>query len=245
MDKILITSPIRQKRHILREYLESLDNLIIDYNKFSVNRFFILHNCYNEISNEFKFSDILIENNDNTELKEGEKTHIWEKVNLNKMSKMKNSIVEYALFNNFDYIFWVDSDTILHPNTLNRLYNMLKIKNEYIISEIFWIRYQKGGKLEPNCCEYDFYEYPDNWYKENNLYQVGGTGGIILVDTKVYKSGVNYSPLPNLQITNWEDRAFCIRATCHNYKIYCDTNYHATHLYREEDYEEYIKLKSK
>lgn len=232
MDRILITAPVRQENEILRKYLNSLNELYVDNSKFRIDKYFILHNCYYELINEFQNGEFIERLDDDTYYVKSEKTHIWRKNILNRMSEMKNRIVKYALENNYDYIFWVDSDIILQRNTLVHLYNTLKKYNEHIISEILWTEFQKGsGKLEPNCWETDFYTYPENYYKPNKIYQVGGMGGISLVDTEVYKKGVNYSPLPNLPITNWEDRAFCIRATCHEFKILMDTHYEATHLY--------------
>lgn len=232
MDKILIASPVRQDKEIFMQYLDSLNNLYINENKFIVDKLFILHNCFDELIDCFQNNEKIIRIDDNTIYDNKGKTHNWRKDILSKMSEMKNIIVKYAINNNYDYIFWVDSDTLIHFNTLNHLYNILKQKKEYIIGEILWTEFQKGsGKLEPNCWETDFYTYPDNYYKENKIYQVGGIGGLRLVDIKVYKSGVNYNPLANLPITNWEDRAFCIRATAHNYKIFIDTHYPATHLY--------------
>jgi len=60
-----------------------------------------------------------------------------------------------------------------------------------------------------------------------------------LIHRDVIASGVNYSPLYNVSFSNWEDRAFCIRAAAYGYKIYMDTHYPATHLYREEDVKHY------
>jgi len=241
MDKILIASPIRQKKYILREYLKGLDELYIG--EFNVERYFVLHNCYEELIPEFN-SGILNRWNDETDTVKNTNTHNWKKNNLNAMSQMKNMIVEYALKYNYDYIFWVDSDTVVQPETLAHLHNILVNKKEYICGEILWTEYQDGsGKMEPNCWEYDFFSWPENYYKPNRLYHVGGVGGLLLVNTDVYRSGVNYTPLPNLQITNWEDRAFCIRATCHDYKIFVDTHYPAIHLYRDDIYNKYMKSK--
>lgn len=231
MKKILITSSIRQSKEVIRKYLKSINELHILNCK--VDKMFILHNCYDKLKYEFSDDIKLIEINDKTEDVRNEKTHNWKKETLNTISNIKNKIVAYSLENNYDYTFWIDSDLILHPVTLIHLFNELEKRREYIISEIFWTDWQNDGIYGSNAWEYDFYSGDQTRYKIPGIYQVGGTGACILVNNKVYKSGINYSPLPNLPITNWEDRAFCIKATCYGYKIFLDTHFPATHLYRE------------
>lgn len=229
--KILITAPIRQKPEILTQYLESLANLEIG--NFSIEKFFVLHNCYEELKNYFPDDCILECVDDKTEDVRADYTHNWDIDNLSAVASIKNQIIAYSLKNKFDYTFFVDSDLILHPNTLKHLFDILEESKENIISEVFWTEWNKGeGNLGSNAWDYDSYGGDQERYKIPGIYQVGGTGACILINNKVYGYGVNYSPIPNVSFTHWEDRAFCIRAMVNNFKIFLDTNYPATHLYR-------------
>ncbi len=50
---------------------------------------------------------------------------------------MKDVIINYAKENQYDYLFLIDSDLMLHPNTLKQLVN----QDKEIISEIFWTKW--------------------------------------------------------------------------------------------------------
>jgi hypothetical protein len=231
MKRILITAPIRQKPEILTQYLESLANLEIG--NFSIDKYFVLHNCYEELKHLFPSDCILECYEDKTKDVREEYTHNWDIGNLSAVASIKNNIVAYSLKNKYDYTFFVDSDLILHPKTLNQLYTQLESMKEYIMSEVFWTEWNKGeGNLGSNAWDYDGYGGDQERYKEKGIYQVGGTGACILINNAVYGYGVNYSPIPNVSFTHWEDRAFCIRAMVNNFKIFLDTHYPVTHLYR-------------
>lgn len=231
MKKILITAPIRQKPEILKQYLESLANLEIG--NFSIEKFFVLHNCYEELKYLFPNDCILESFDDKTKDVRNDYTHIWYLDNLSAMANIKNQIIAYSLKNKFDYTFFVDSDLILNPKTLKHLFDILENSKENIIGEVFWTEWGKNdGMAGSNAWDFDAYSGDQEKYKNPGIYQVGGTGACILINNKVYGYGVNYSPIPNVSFTYWEDRAFCIRAMVNNFKIFLDTHYPATHLYR-------------
>lgn len=232
MKRILITAPIRQKPEILKLYLESLNNLTINYNLFKVDKYFVLHNC-EELKGYFDNNTIVKIKNDDTTYKTDKNTHHWKIENFTVLSNIKNEIVKYSLDNEYDYTFWVDSDLILHPMTLLHLYNNLKFINEYIMSEVFWTKWLDTDKNKgSNGWDYDQYGGNQARYIEKGIHEVGGTGALILVNNKVYESGVNYSPISNVSFSIWEDRAFSIRAVVNGFKLYMDTHYPAKHLYR-------------
>lgn len=229
--RILITAPIRQKPDILTQYLESLANLEIG--NFDIEKLFVLHNCYEELKHLFPNDCILECYDDNTKDVREDYTHNWQNENLSAVASIKNQIVAYSLKNKFDYTFFVDSDLLLHPKTLNHLFTKLEQWKENIMAEVFWTEWNKGeGNFGSNAWDYDSYNGDQNRYKETGIHKVGGTGACILINNKVYRYGVNYSPIYNVSFTQWEDRAFCIRAAVNNFNIYLDTHYPATHLYR-------------
>lgn len=232
MKKILICAPVRQDIPTLKKYLESLNNLIGN-EKFEVKKYFILHNCFEDLQSYFDNDTILESYKDDSEDVKDDITHKWYTNNLNAVANMKNRIIEFTLSNEFDYTFMVDSDLVLHPNTLNHLFKILEITNKKIVSEVFWTEWEKGtSRYGTNGWMFDSYNGDQEQFKEKGLFKVGGTGACILINNDVYRSGVNYSKIYNVSFSEWEDRAFCIRAVVNGFEIFMDTNYPAEHLYR-------------
>jgi hypothetical protein len=231
--KILIGSPVKQDEKIFQYYLESLKNLKGDY---EVDLFFLLHNSP-ELKKYLEPSQYEEYNNDTRYDKTY--THIWKKDNLKDVTIMKNYLLNKTLYEGYDYFFLVDSDIILHPKTLNHLV----MQRQKIISEIFWTKWTQNEEEMPNAWQYDFYGYghEKEWrkWKQKELWKVGYSGACILIHRSVIEAGVNYSPIPNVSFSNWEDRAFCIRAAVHGFNIVMDTHYPANHLYHEEDLKKY------
>ena len=239
MKKILITAPIRQKPDILEEYLRSLDNLKTPEDC-QIDGYFILHNCFNELKYMFHKDNVLEEFNDKTDdVRQDQNTHIWQDGNFKAIVTMKNKIKDYALKNNYDYVFMVDSDLILHPNTLNHLFCILEGSCENVIGEMFYTDWDKSGRMLPNCWDMDSYSFiknPEIRYKNKNanVYQVGGTGACILIRTKIFENkSINYNPIQNISFSSWEDRAFCIRCYVNDIKVFIDTSFPAKHLYHD------------
>lgn len=233
--KVLIAAVVNQDEEIFKEYLDKLKNQTITEN-IIIEYFFILHNSP-ELKKYLKDGQYVEVNNN----LEHDFQHNWDHIKFKFMADMKNKIVEIAIESQITHIFWVDSDLILHPKTLQKLSNY----NLPIVSEIFWTEWINGEKLGelPNCWDidqYSFFKKPD-YLKNPGLYLTGGTGACILVDVNVYKMGVNYTVIPNVSFTQWEDRAFSIRANVLNIPLYIDTNYPCKHLYTEELKEKYFK----
>jgi radical SAM superfamily enzyme YgiQ (UPF0313 family) len=229
---ILICVPARQKENIFKLHIESLNKLKILANV-SIHRLFVLHNSKN-LKQYLMPSDFVLNIESDEEYKTDEKGHHWNDHNINVIASIKNQVLEMA--KNYDYIFWVDSDLILHQNTLC---NLIEADKD-IISNIFWTRWKPEElEEEPNAWDldtYSFFEDTKEKYRTPGTYLCGGTGACILVSTDVYKSGVNYNPIYN--ITFWgEDRWFSLRAVCAGYELYVDTHNPAFHIYRES----YIK----
>jgi hypothetical protein len=66
-------------------------------------------------------------------------------------------------------------------------------------------------------------------------------GACTLIKRSVLEKNVNWNPIRNLSMSVWEDRAFCIRAAVNNVDIWIDTHYPAIHLYRQSEYDKFIK----
>ena len=234
--RILIAAPVRQKEEIFRYYLESLDNLEIPEGA-EVNRFFIFHNCP-ELLPLIKDKSFYAEYRTDESYKTDETSHHWTGTNVSHVAGMKNCILDFAKKNNYDYVFFVDSDLILHPRTLNTL---LDAKKD-IVAEIIWTRWTPDDIEAPNAWDYNMFEFRhekrlEEW-RVPDLYPIGMTGACILISKPVIQAGINYDRVYN--ISYWgEDRHFCIRAAAHDFGIWLDTHYPCIHLYRDSEFEKY------
>lgn len=251
--RILIASPIREKPEILREYADSLLNLnregiIADFlfiddniNKESVD---ILHNLIQMLSGT------LMNGNGKPLANVADTQHKWDSDTLLRVSEYRNSILNFAREGDFDGLFFVDSDLLLHPKTLSHLIE----QDKDIISEIFWTRWAPSGPLYPQvwlCDNYTQYEQgkevalsPEqirkktedfhSMLKRPGVYKVGGLGGCALINKKALKSNVSYTRIYNLSFAG-EDRHFCVRAAVNGFSMHVDTVYPAYHIYRNSD----------
>ena len=255
VDKVLVGSPIRQKPEILTQFLISLRELssnpsiCIDY-------FFIDDNRQAESS---EMLDRFAQNHTNTILRKinddtpyicREDTHIWEENLIWKVAGFKNSMLEHALRNDYNYLFLVDSDLVLHPKTLEHLISLRKD----IVAEIFWTKWEPAFPELPQVWVSDQYNLFESSRGENltevemlqrvqsflnqlktpGIYLVGGLGACTLISKKAMQLGVNFDEIYNVSLIG-EDRHFCIRAAALGFKLYVDTNYPAFHIYRLSD----------
>jgi len=175
-------------------------------------------------------------------------------------------LLEIARQNNYDYMFFVDSDLILNPNTLSKLIESRKD----IIAEIFWTSWKPGESERPNAWDQDANTFklevnePELYkelmslsaeeqikyakklkyeiWKKPGVYKVGMTGACILLSRNVLNCPhINYNRVRNVSFCG-EDRHFCIRAMSHDFEIWMDTHYPAIHLYRASELEKFKKL---
>lgn len=254
--KILLGSPIHQKPAILTEFLTSLKEL--EPEKYTLDYFFIDDNDCEESSHLLqKFSE---EQNGHCLLIRSEKgenqpvyicdevTHHWKEVIVWKVAAFKDRMIEYARENNYDYLFLIDSDIVLHPKTIDQL-----IKSEKdIVSNIFWTRWNPDSIEQPQVWLSDFYTQYESapgeivsgeeayartlaFYeklRKPGIYEVGGLGACTLISRNALEKGINFKKIKNL--TFWgEDRHFCVRAAALGLQLFVDTHLPAYHIYRE------------
>lgn len=253
--RVLIGSPIRQKPAILKEFLQSLEEL--DHQTFQADYFFIDDNTDPESVNilyEFsqkqttqcfiakisqKATDLYICN---------EKTHYWNDNIIWKVAAFKDEIIKFTLEYNYDYLFLVDSDLVLHPKTIDHLIST----NKEIVSNIFWTQWQPEIIKLPQVWYYDEYKQyslaPGEQLAADEInkrqtdflrlmatpgtYEVGGLGACTLLSKSALTKGANFKKIKN--ITFWgEDRHFCVRAAALGIDLFVDTHYPSYHIYRE------------
>lgn len=263
MYKILIGSPIRQKSNILKEFIISMKEL--DLINLDIKFMFIDDNIDEKSSHllkEWQMEDYNIEivkvNSNSEEYICDEFTHKWTNNLVNKIVEFKNYIINKAKEYKVDYLFFVDSDLVLHPKTLKRLLGT----NKDIVSNIFWTSWEKDSIKLPQVWIKDNYILYESYYGENitkeeeekktleflnklekpGTYKVGGLGACTLISKKALNKGVNFNNIYNISFIG-EDRHFCIRAAVLGLELYVDTYFPSYHIYREEDIEGIKKYK--
>ena len=244
MKKILITAPVHQSVDIFKEYLWSLNRLIIPEDV-EIKKFFYLHNC--EELKEFLNEDEYLILNDNSFFQVTEKTHMWKNENFSAVAKMRTMALEKARLENFDYIFSVDSDVLLNPMALKLLIN----DNKDIVGNIYWTDFDGKSLLLPNCYDYENCQFNSqkggvDRLKIMGVYNVGVVGACTLIGKRVIQNPyINYFPIENISSTKWEDQAFITRARCliPDISVCIDTRFPARHLYRKSEYELWMKDK--
>lgn len=235
--KILITAPLKRDPKVFTEYQASLDKLIIPEG-FSVDRFFIVNDCPEVITHIHNAAYITYDSEPGEVQTE---PHVWSGRVLQKMCAMRNMSIQYMLAHGYDYWLSADTDLILNPHTLE----YLLAANKDIVSEIFWTQ-TEGNGLWCNAWMYDDGDVDNMWstWWEPGLYQVGGTGALMLVKRRVFEAGVGYARIPNIRkALTGEDRFFCVRAACAGFDLWMDTNAPAMHLFGEKEYQEYMEIK--
>lgn len=261
---ILIGSPVLQKPAILKEFIESLSN--ISRCGLNIDFIFIDDNISQESKNILRsFAPAgsmvyIVENKSENDYICTEETHNWNNTLVWKVADFKNFIISYSIEKNYDYLFLIDSDVILHPYTLMHLLN----QGKDIISEIFWTRWTPESMQLPQVWLYDRYVLYEpgmdvNLTKEEvynkvsefikklrtpGVYKVGGLGACTLISRKAIESGVSFKRIPNISFQG-EDRHFCIRAAVLGFDLYVDTHYPAYHIYRESELVEANEFKRK
>lgn len=252
--RVLIGSPIHQKPAILQHFLNSLSRLNI--NDIDLHYLFIDDNDNKEskhlINNFSKIEENVnvIESGREDFYIRNDLTHHWNNDLIWKVAGYKDIIIQIAEENECDYLFLVDSDLVLHPNTLQQL-----IKSEKdIVSNIFWTKWQPNYPSLPQVWMFDHYEQykksrGENLTKEQiierhkdfikmlkkpDVYEVGGLGACTLISKKAIKAGVSFKEIKNISFWG-EDRHFCIRAQALGFDLFVDTHYPAFHIYRESD----------
>ena len=116
--KVLIAAPLRQEVKIFREYQAGLDRLIIPEGV-TVDRFFVVNDCPEAIPEIRGAAYDVLDTGDS--FRKAENDHLWTQENLEKMPALRNMTVRRALEGGYDYLFSVDTDVVLHPETLLRL----------------------------------------------------------------------------------------------------------------------------
>lgn len=237
--KILITAPVHQSKEIFKEYLLSLSNLLIPEN-YKAFFYFYLHNCseLKELLKENQYEEVL----DNS--KYNFFSHDFKNENYSALSYMRTKALQKAREENFDYVFSIDSDVLIHPKTLIYL---LK-DNQDIVGMINWSKSFSGDKILPNCYDLEYWRWWENnsILMQKGLYERGIISATVLLGKRIIQNEkINYYPIQNIECSQWEDYALSLKAhiMIPDLKMSIDTKLPCRHLYKEKDYIRWIKEK--
>ena len=256
--RVLVGSPIRQKLTILHEFLESLHRL--KEKQHTLDFLFIDDNDQEEskkllqIFAKAKGQKCTVHPPIPTQLPNqyvcNETTHSWTESILWKVAAYKDQIIQEAKDGDYDYLFLVDSDLVLHPDTIDQLISA----NRDIISNIFWTKWVPDLPPLPQVWVSDKYTLFEHAIQESlsnqeiakrqraflerlkkpGVYEVGGLGACTLINKAALKHEISFKRIKNL--TFWgEDRHFCIRAAAIGLSLFVDTHLPAYHIYRDSD----------
>lgn len=240
--RILIAAPVNCSEVMFQEYLNSLNHLILPKN-YIVDKFFVLNK--NSILKKYLKNEeyIEVDNNNLVLEKEKNKPKKWKAENYNFIAKLRNYILEKARNNNYDYLFSVDSDILLHPKTL---YHLISCNKDFISTAV-WTKLENLN-LSINCAQYEGWgEYSNKEiFRQKNIYKIGWTCIAVLMTSKIFSNpNIIYDQIPGVDNTGSEDYSFCLRCYCNipDLECYISTYYPARHLYHEKDLERWLKEK--
>jgi len=152
----------------------------------------------------------------------------------------RNLLSLHAIEQNFDYVFWMDSDMVVPPDTLTKLINHasagydmitgLYFKRTIPTLPVIYDELNSPAQDEDGHIIRRIHEYTD--YPQNALFPVEGCGfGCVLTSVSLLKTvwdkfGPAFSPYP------WagEDLSFCYRAKQTGIRMYCDSTIQCGHV---------------
>lgn len=168
----------------------------------------------------------------------------------------RNKLALKAIMEEFDYIFFIDSDEEFKPDTLVKLYETAQQGKDYVTGLYFkrtfptepviqkrieWERDKETGKI--NVVADTYTDYP-----RDSVFEIEGSGlGCTLIKTDIIKKVVQkfaisaFDPLPSFG----EDFSFCWRLKQLGIKMWCDSRVKVGHIgtfvYDEDSYLKQLK----
>lgn len=251
--RILLASPVRQKKQILAQFLESLN--LLDSTGVDLDFAFVDDHNEHDLLTRFsagKTNVRVFPGSPEDSYVCDETTHYWQENLIWKIAAYKDQFIKLALEEGYDYLFLIDSDLYVQPQTLKHLIALQKD----IVSEVFWTRWQPDTIPLPQVWVTGHYQMYSAQRGESlnqeeinqrvaeflqmlsvpGTYKVGMLGACTLISKKALSLGVSFRKIYNLDLWG-EDRHFCIRAAALNLELYADTHYPPYHIYRESELE--------
>lgn len=157
------------------------------------------------------------------------------------IAEARNEIVEYALAQGANYIYWLDDDVIPPPDAFMKLYR----HHKDIVNGVYW---SKSNPPMPLLFRGHLQGPYWNWHV-GDLIEIDAAGnGLTLVKTDVYRKisetvggpwySTEYASFPGVKASgfnNTEDLYFYWKAKRAGYKIWADTSVQAFHYDKTND----------
>lgn len=144
----------------------------------------------------------------------------------------RDNLSKKAITMGADYVFWLDSDMVFSPDTLERMFKAME--KDTIVTGLYFRRavpftpvlFDKLEMTKDGCEWTDFKDIPDT------PFEVGGCGfGCVLMPTEAAVAvSLNFKQMFNPMKGVGEDLAFCWRARQSGYKIICDPSIQLGHV---------------
>jgi hypothetical protein len=174
-------------------------------------------------------------------------THQWQESAMLRVGRNKTGIIQWALTQRADAVWFVDADLICDRTTLWSLIHAQRP----IACAVYWTHWQRSPTpdLVVHAGPQVWLNHPYDLHGRGMdvaefrslllskaLTQVWGQGACTLIDRKVLEAGINFLPVPGVPTTGLmagEDRHFCIAAEQRHIPMYADAwpdIYHIYHL---------------
>jgi glycosyltransferase involved in cell wall biosynthesis len=247
--RVLIASPVHNRAWVLPEFLECIKSL--DTTDLEVDYYFFCNDCTDNSA------DILRQwNNGNVHVAhisidlpvyQRNMSHITDMYT--RLKIVRDTIRKHAVDNGFDYLFCVDSDTLVQPDTLKKLLAHDKPFVAAMCSNTpdGSFRYVNAAGLTPPT--EGPYGDPPRWYmwvpQGKGLETVGATGACYLVTRNVMEQcAYDYQPFSEankklMKDQPGEDMAFALSCRSAGYFQYLDETALVHHCYTPELLEQY------
>ncbi|BCW95455.1 MAG: glycosyltransferase [Fimbriimonadales bacterium] len=254
--RVLIASPVRQKPAILQHFLEGLRRL--DTTGLEIAYLFVDNNDDAQASQMLRaFKGQVSAPVHCLRLpvaepyQRTEASHHWTESLIWRLAAIKDGMLHAALQHDYDYVFLVDSDLVLHPQTLRR---MVSCQRD-ILAQVFWTVWSHDKPPLPNVWYADHYNLYRVRRKQtlerdeqvrrteaflsalafySGVYRVSGLGACTLISRRAIEAGVGFSELRGSLHTG-EDRHLCLRAESLGLRLFADATLPPLHLYRESE----------
>ncbi|UHA72581.1 glycosyltransferase family 2 protein [Paenibacillus sp. 481] len=257
LPRVLIGSPIKQQPDILQAFLQSLE--LIKQTSFEADFIFVDDNDHVTSAHDLvafqnrnpKWNiNVWPSEQPNLTYHRTETTHYWSEALIWHVAAMKDRILDHAQEMRYDYVFLIDSDVIIHPDTIERLMGTQKD----IVANIYWTAWEPNIIEMPQVWLQDVYslipkarleQLTDEesnarlltflkQLRQPGIFEVGGLGACTLISRKAIEAGVRFKEIRNISFWG-EDRHFCVRAAALGFSLYVDTRRPAYHIYRQTD----------
>lgn len=237
--RILITSPIRQKSYCLDRFLEGIYNL--DYPRRLISIYFLEGDSTDDSLDKLvkwkekhmdEYNSVIIEKYDWDDNRNKYKIHTWTDSHLIQLAHIRDRCLEQL--DKEDFVFMVDADVELHPQTLKKLL----IMGEHVVTTLLYSKWL-GRESFPNIGwvdednPYECFWYPKEFIEKSPSFPVGVLMAIWLIRRDVIDAGIRFYE-NDIENKEMEFKVFSKLCRKKNIMQWVNTTYPAKHIEMNE-----------